>query len=72
MANIYRVDMKDVIARAAKESGIREDESYKAEIISITDGLCEMVLTTEWNIIDCYADLRTGEILGIMGESIAA
>ena len=42
------------------------------DIISIVDSICELVLTTEWNIIDCYADLRTGEILGIMGEAIAA
>ena len=72
MANIYRFDMKDVIAKAAAEAGIRADEKHRAEILSAENGICEMVLITEWNRVWCYADLRTGEILGIMGEALAA
>ena len=72
MANIYRIDINDVIARAAAESGIREDEAFEAEIISTKNELCELTLTTEWNKVDCYADLRTGEIVGLMGEALVA
>lgn len=56
----------EVIAKAAAEAGIRENEKYDAHIIAIDGDLCEMVLETEWNRITVYADTDTGEVLGLM------
>lgn len=72
MRNNFRFDINDIIAKAATEAGIRADEKHRAEILSTENGICEIALITEWNRVWCYADLRTGEILGIMGEVLAA
>lgn len=69
MTDIYSIDMKEVITRAAAESGIRDGEAYRAEIISVTDGICEIELETEWNRVTCYADAAGGGILGLMSEA---
>lgn len=58
-----------IIANAAKEAGIRNDEFYTATIISIENDMLELVLGTEWNKVTCYADMLTGEILGLMAEA---
>lgn len=59
----------NVIAKAAAEAGIRENEKYNVHLISIEGDLAEMVLETEWNLVTCYADVSTEEILGIMAEA---
>lgn len=58
-----------VAAKAALEAGLRKNEDYTAELIECRDGICEMMLTAEWNRIHCFADLRTGEILGMLSSS---
>ena len=57
-----------VIAKAAAETGIKENEAYKANVVSFDGSLAEIVIDTEWNTITCYADTETGEVLGIMAE----
>ena len=58
-----------VIAKAAAEAGIRENEKYNAYIISVDGCLAEMILETEWNLVTCYIDTETGEVLGLMAEA---
>jgi pyruvate/2-oxoglutarate dehydrogenase complex dihydrolipoamide dehydrogenase (E3) component len=58
-----------VIANAAAESGIRANEAYKAYIVSVEGSLAEITIETEWNTVTCYADVETGEVLGIMAEA---
>ena len=58
-----------VIAKAAAEAGIKANETYKAYIVSIEGSLAEIVIDTEWNTVTCYADVETGEVLGIMAEA---
>jgi hypothetical protein len=55
-----------VIAMAAAEAGIRENEKYNAYLIEAEGSIAEMVLETEWNLTTCYIDTETGEVLGIM------
>ena len=63
-------DMNEyIIAKAAAEAGIREDERSAARIVGEDRGICELEITTEWNIVTCYADSATGEILGLMAEA---
>lgn len=61
--------MAAIIAKAAAEAGIISDEKYNVHLISYENGLAEMILETEWNIVTCYADTETGEILGLMAEA---
>ena len=58
-----------VIAQAAAEAGIRENEKYNAYLIEAEGNLAEVVLETEWNMITCYIDTETEEVLGIMAEA---
>ena len=58
-----------VIAKAAAEAGIRENEKYNAYIVSVEGCLAEMMLETEWNLVTCYIDMETGEVLGLMAEA---
>ncbi len=60
------ITINTIIANAAREAGIRENEMYTVQIVNAEDNICELMLTTEWNRIDCYADIDTGEILGVM------
>jgi hypothetical protein len=55
-----------VIAMAAAEAGIRENEKYNAYLIEAEGSIAEMVLETEWNLTTCYIDTETEEVLGIM------
>ena len=55
-----------VIAKAAAEAGIRENEKYNAYIVSVEGCLAEMMLETEWNLVTCYIDTDAEEVLGIM------
>lgn len=57
---------ESIIAKAAREAGIRENENYDAYIVSCEDDLFELVLETEWNRITVYTDRETGEVLGLM------
>ena len=41
-----------VIAKAAAEAGIRENENYNVYIIASEDILTGIILETEWNRID--------------------
>ena len=45
-----------IIAKAAAEAGIRENEMYNVRIISPEGSIPELVLDTEWNMITCYID----------------
>lgn len=58
----------EIIAKAAAEAGIKENDKYDAYLISGEDNMIELLLETEWNRIVCYADTETEEILGIMAE----
>jgi hypothetical protein len=58
-----------VIAKAAAEAGIKANEVYKAYIVSVEGSLAEIAIETEWNTVTCYADVETGEVLGIMAEA---
>jgi len=71
MTNTNRFNITDVTAKAAFEAGIRSDEFYTVSVISNEGGLLEFVLTTEWNTTLCYADLVTGEIVGLLSEAKA-
>jgi len=55
-----------VIAKAAAEAGIRENENFNAYLIEVEGTLTEMLLETEWNLVTCYIDTDTEEVLGIM------
>ncbi len=68
MNNMTTMTMNTLVANAAREAGIGYGELYTVDIIGTENNLCEMVLTTEWNRIECYADMTTGEILGVMAE----
>ncbi len=61
-----------VIAMAAAEAGIRENEKYNAYLIEAEGSIAEMVLETEWNLTTCYIDTETEEVLGIMAFPKAA
>lgn len=58
--------MNTMVIKAAREAGIRTDELFAVEIVGIENGICEMVLTTAWNIVECFVDMDTEEVLGIM------
>lgn len=58
-----------IITNAAKEAGIRNDELYTVTIISVENDMLEIELGTEWNKVTCYANMLTGEILGLMAEA---
>ncbi len=58
-----------VVANVAREAGIRNNEMYAVEIVNVENNIAEMVLTTEWNSIECYADVTTGEVLGLMATA---
>ncbi len=55
-----------VIAMAAAEAGIRENEKYNAYLIEAEGSIAEMVLETEWNLTTCYINTETEDVLGIM------
>jgi hypothetical protein len=57
-----------VIAKAATEAGIRENENYNVYIIASEDILTGIILETEWNRIECWIDTETEEVLGIMAQ----
>ena len=57
-----------VIAKAAAEAGIRENESYNVYLIAAEDILTGIILETEWNRIECWIDAETEEVLGIMAQ----
>ena len=57
-----------IIAKAAAEAGIRENEMYNVHIISAEGSITELVLDTEWNRIVCYVDTETSEVLGLMAQ----
>ena len=65
MKTINRVNAA-VIAQAAAEAGIRENEKYNAYLVGTEGSLAEMILETEWNLITCYIDTESEEVLGIM------
>ncbi len=57
-----------VIAKAAAEVGIRENENYNVYLIASEGSLAEIILETEWNRIDCWIDTEAEEVLGIMAQ----
>ena len=57
-----------VIAKAAAEAGIRENENFNAYLITSEGSLTEVILETEWSRIDCWIDTETEEVLGIMAQ----
>ena len=48
---------------------IRENEKYNAYIISVEGCLAEIMFETEWNLVTCYIDTETEEVLGLMAEA---
>ena len=59
----------EVIAKAAAEAGIRENENYEVQLVSFEKSLAEIIIETEWNRVTCYVDTESGEVLGLMGEA---
>ena len=68
-ANITCTVISALIVKAAAEAGIKDNENYKATIVSCEDTLIEILLETEWNTVTCYADTESGKILGLMAEA---
>jgi hypothetical protein len=58
-----------IITKAADEAGIRDNENYKARIISRSSDMLEFELETEWTVTICYADMESTQILGLMTEA---
>lgn len=61
--------MNAMVVKAAREAGIKAGELFTVEIIGTENGICEMNLGTEWNTINCFVDLETEEVLGIMATA---
>ena len=68
-ANITCTVINSLIVKAASEAGIRDNENYKASIVSCEGNLAEILIETEWNTVTCYADTESGKILGLMAEA---
>ena len=64
----YTRNYEAIIAIAAREAAINAGEAYDANIVSSSDGLIEVEITTEWNRSICYIDAKTYEVRGFMAE----
>lgn len=61
--------MNAMVVKAAREAGIKAGELFTIEIVGTENGICEMILGTEWSTVSCYVDIESEEVLGIMATA---